>query len=112
MSELESNAAGVAVHDLILYRGDTFSFAIEVLQDGMPLDLATYEVNAFCKPNGKDGFALLCRAQGNVIDVSFSHEHTRLATWKAAKYDVQIRKGDVVKTVLCGKVDLIGDVTP
>lgn len=112
MDELEKNAAGVAMYDLTLYRGDTFSLSIDVSVDNVAMNLDGYTVSSWVKPSGADGFAPICAVQGNTVQITFHHEHTHNTTWKKAVYDVQIRKNQSVKTILCGKIAVIGDVTP
>lgn len=64
------------------------------------------------KPNGGEPFELLCEVRGNHVDVIIAHESTQSATWRKAKYDVQMRYGATVKTLLCGTIQLIGDIAP
>lgn len=110
--ELEQNDAGVAVYDFTLYRGDTFSLSVEIELDNRAMDLSDWTASAWVKPSGANGFAPVCVVQGNVLQMTFRHDDTKDATWKSAKYDVQIQHHQTVKTVLCGTIALIKDITP
>lgn len=109
---LSTNAAGVAVHDFTLYRGDSFVLPVQLDLDGVPMDLSDYSVSALVKPSGGEPFAPICVVENDVVQMSFAHEHTKDATWKNGRYDIQIKKNQMVKTILCGKIVLMGDITP
>lgn len=110
---LERNAANVSVYDFTHYRGDTLVLPLDVFDaDNAPVDLSDWEVSAWVKPNGGEPFELVCEVRGNHIDVTIAHESTKSATWRKAKYDVQMRYGATVKTLLCGTIQLIGDIAP
>lgn len=110
---LEKNAADVSVYDFTHYRGDTLLLPLDVFDaDNAPVDLGDWEVSAWVKPNGGEPFELVCDVRGNHVDVTIAHESTKNATWRKAKYDVQMRYGATVKTLLCGEIQLIGDITP
>lgn len=110
---LEKNAADVSVYDFTHYRGDTLVLPLDVFDsDNTPVDLSDWAVSAWVKPNGGEPFELLCEVRGNHVDVIIAHESTKSATWRKAKYDVQMRYGATVKTLLCGTIQLIGDITP
>lgn len=111
MAQLSTNDAGVAVHNLTLYRGDTDMLTVAIDVDGEPMDLSTYEIVACVKASTGESFTPSCVAENNILQITFLPEHTQNAAWKIAKYDVQITKGATVKTVLCGKIKLIEDVT-
>lgn len=108
---LEKNAADVSVYDFTHYRGDTLVLPLDVFDaDNAPVDLGDWEVSAWVKPNGGEPFELLCEVRGNHIDITITHESTKNADWRRAKYDVQMRYGIAVKTLLCGTITLIDDI--
>lgn len=107
---LPTNEAGVAMHHLQLYRGDSYTFSVNVDLDGEPLDLSDYEIVARVKSSGGEIFLLTCIAENNVIQITFMPDVTQNAAWQLARYDVQIKKQSIVKTILCGKINIIRDV--
>lgn len=109
---LERNAANVSVYDFTHYRGDTLVLPLDVFDaDNAPVDLSDWEVTAWVKPNGGEPFELMCEVNSNHVDVTISHESTKNADWRRAKYDVQMRYGAQVKTLLCGTITLIDDIS-
>lgn len=110
---LEKNAADVSVYDFTHYRGDTLILPLDVFDNANePVDLSDWTVSAWVKPTVGEPFELVCEVSGNRVDVIVSHESTKSATWRKAKYDVQMRHGVQVKTLLCGSMTLIDDVAP
>lgn len=110
---LEKNSADVSVYDFVHYRGDTLTLPLDVFDsDNAPVDFSDWVVSAWVKPSGGEPFELLCEVHGNHVDVTFTHDSTKSAAWRKAKYDVQMRYGSTVKTLLCGTIQLIGDITP
>lgn len=108
---LEKNAADVSVYDFTHYRGDTLVLPLDVFDsNNEAVDLSDWEVSAWVKPNGGESFELLCEVRSNHVDVTIAHESTKSATWRKAKYDVQMRYGNTVKTLLCGTIILIDDI--
>lgn len=109
---LEKNSADVSVYDFVHYRGDTLTLPLDVFDsDNAPVDLSDWVVSAWVKPSGGEPFELLCEVRGNHVDVTFTHDGTKSVAWRKAKYDVQMKHGATVKTLLCGTIQLIGDIT-
>lgn len=100
--------------NLTLYRGDTHSFTIEVSDDmDNPLDLTGSQVAMVIEPKGNhSSFSPDIEVVGNIITITVQPHHTQGAMWRSADYDVQITQGDVVTTVLRGRIDMTQDITP
>lgn len=102
------------IENLTLYRGDTHIFTLEVGDDdGRPLDLTGSTVAMVVAPKGDyPSFSPDIEVAGNVITINIKPHHTQGGLWRSADYDVQITQGDVVTTVLRGRIDMTQDVTP
>lgn len=100
--------------NLMLYRGDTHSFVLEVSDEaGSPLDLTGSKVAVLVAPKGDNpAFSPDVGVLGSQIILSFAPSHTRNSTWRSADYDVQVTQGDVVTTILHGRIDMTKDITP
>ncbi len=102
------------IQNLTLYRGDTHIFEIELTDEsGSPVELVGTSVAALVQPKG-GGMAVSpdVAVVGSVIVLTFAPHHTQGSTWRSAEYDVQLTQGDVVTTILRGRIELIRDVTP
>ncbi|MDO4897056.1 MAG: hypothetical protein Q3971_06810 [Moraxella sp.] len=101
------------VENLTLYRGDSHTFVIEVSDEaGSPLDLTGSQVNMTIAPKGGyDPFSPDIGLQGSTITIDIKPHHTQGALWRSADYDVQITQGEIVTTVLRGRIDMTKDIT-
>lgn len=102
------------IENLSIYRGDTYSFEVNAIDEmGSPLDLTGSVVAMLIAPKGDYvPFSPDIDVQGNVITITIQPYHTQGAKWRSAEYDVQITQGNAVTTVLRGRIDMTWDVTP
>lgn len=102
------------IENLTLYRGDTHIFTLEVSDDAnSPLDLTGSQVAMLIAPKGDyPSFSPDIDVAGNVITINIKPYHTQGALWRSADYDVQITQGEIVTTVLRGRIDMTQDITP
>lgn len=98
--------------DLTVYRGDTTEFVLNVLLDGQPFVIEPHELSMEIKSLGREVLhpEFLVSESGKVV-VHFAHDATRDLTFSQAKYDLQFRRGSVVRTLCRGTFYLIEDVT-
>lgn len=101
------------IENLSIYRGDTYSFEVNAVDEmGSPLDLTGSVVAMLIAPKGDYApFSPDIDVEGNVITITIQPHHTQGATWRSAEYDVQITQGEIVTTVLRGRIDMTQDIT-
>lgn len=100
-------------YPLKLYRGDTYIFEIEVLDEQkQPFDLTGCTVDCRVLSKVGDFFSPDISFQGHMIRLHFKPEHTKSLTWSNAHYDVQVTQGENVTTVVRGCVSIEKDITP
>lgn len=102
------------IENLTLYRGDTHVFSLEIMDEtDAPIDLTGSDVAVLVRPKGNNpAFSPDVAINSHVITLTFAPTHTKNSTWRSADYDVQVTQGDVVTTILRGRIDMTGDVTP
>lgn len=100
--------------NLTLYRGDTHVFTLEITDEtDTPIDLTGSDVAVMVRPKGDNpAFSPDVAINSHVITLTFAPHHTKDGTWRSADYDVQITQGDVVTTILRGRIDMTQDITP
>ena len=100
------------------YRGDDESETLVFESEGEPVDFTDCSFAMDIVPemdgskrirlNLSDGITV----NGNRVQITVSHDKTEGITWKSAAYDLQMTDGTGrVKTLCCGRVRLIHDIT-
>ena len=117
-----SSAAPAAGHSAQVYRGDTYSHAIEFWNDVAETDpfaitgTVTAQVKAARLTSDVDGTVLAafaCAVSGagsNIVTISLTPAQTEDLP-ASAYWDLQVTNGGVITTLLTGKVKVWGDVT-
>ncbi|ULJ59728.1 hypothetical protein [Wielerella bovis] len=98
--------------DLTVYRGDTTQFILNVLLDNQPVEIEPHELSMQIKVLGREVLRpeFLVAESGKIV-LHFSHEATRDLQFSQAHYDLQFKRGTVVRTLCRGVFNLTGDIT-
>lgn len=100
------------VHNLHLYRGDTHVLELVMVDStGKPFDLSGLTASMVVKPTYGNPITPVLNIKGNTVNVEFPSHLTRDVRWRAAQYDLKLIRGNVVRTVLRGKLTLEKDVS-
>lgn len=97
-------------HNLIAYRGDSWTQGFRFVRDGAPVDLASATVEAEARAADDSTTALLVE----IVDASDGRVRLTLPPELPAAtytYDVEVTDGAVVTTWVCGRLTLERDVT-
>lgn len=102
-----------------LYRGDTFVFQMTLESGGEPyvLDSDTDTFSGQIKEKGKTTVVatfstqILDEANGIIRCTLTATESAKLTGGKSYDYDIQMKRGDVVSTIIKGPILVTADVT-
>lgn len=99
------------------YRGDDELETLVFETDGEPMDFAGCDFAMDIVPERGGGRIRLSLSdgiavEGNRVQITVSHDKTDGAMWQYAAYDLQMTDGTGrVKTLCCGRIRLLHDVT-
>lgn len=103
-------------HDLIVHRGDDDHFLLDLTSGGVPVALDGAIIHMAIKPMRGDIIHIPpdnIRVVGSgQIAIMFSYALTKDFDFRTAKFDVRIRKDDLVDTVLSGSIHVKDTITP
>lgn len=102
------------VEDFNIYRGDDYIVEIAVINDdGTNADLTDTDVKlGFNDGNGGKMSYADITVENNIVTAHFKHETTKNLSYSRAKWDLQLTKDGIVKTVARGNINITKDVTP
>lgn len=97
--------------DIELYRGDTRFIDIAIVTEQGIADLSGCEFRLQIRPDDGEPISPEIKMRGNIVHLHFAAGLTRELDWQRGKYDLQMQRGDIVTTILHGKVRLKEDIT-
>lgn len=103
------------IHDLTLYRGDTWSQVFTFTQGGSPLALPTTGWQAQVRAPDASGAVVgsftVDSSDAATGVIVLSATAATVAILREGRYDLQLTEGAVVRTFLRGAVKILRDVT-